>query len=329
MLIDRATFPSTTLSTHFFRGEGFLDVVDRAGLLSEVERLGAPRLTCEYNYAGGGTSCAVGAPQDPGNVGYCMSIRREPLDAVLLNGARKCGAEVLTSTRVDAVMFDDSRSAVGVHLADGRNVQARLVVGADGLRSLVAAQVGAVDIERSDGARALYYRYVRGMPGPRSAVPDGPEFSGLGDELAYVFPSDADLTCVALSINLQEYDRFRHDAATQFDALLRRHRGVWPRYDSCSREGRLLGSGPQPDYIREAAGPGWALVGDSGIHQDPWTGLGIDNAAISAELLVDAFMAEAGADDWQSRYRRERDRKMLEWFHFTVQGAADLSASRE
>ena len=85
-------------------------------------------------------------------------------------------------------------------------------------------------------------------------------------------------------------------------------------------------SGPQPDYVRQAAGPGWALVGDSGIHQDPWTGLGIDSAAISAELLVEAFTADGGSDEWQGRYQRERDEKMLEWFHFTVQGAADLSA---
>ena len=53
VIVDRATFPSATLSTHFFRGDGLIRVLDRAGLLPDVEALGAPRLTCEYVYADG------------------------------------------------------------------------------------------------------------------------------------------------------------------------------------------------------------------------------------------------------------------------------------
>jgi 2-polyprenyl-6-methoxyphenol hydroxylase-like FAD-dependent oxidoreductase len=127
---------------------------------------------------------------------------------------------------------------VGVLLSDGTALGATLVVGADGRRSLVAREGAAVDRERHPGKRALYYRYVRDFTAPGGGLPDGPEFSLLGDELAYVFPSDGGLTCVAISVNLDEYERMRHDARNRFDALLRRHHRLWDRYAASHHHAR-------------------------------------------------------------------------------------------
>jgi menaquinone-9 beta-reductase len=325
LVVDRAQFPSPTLSTHFFRGAGLIAAMDAVGVLDRVLAIGAPELTCEYVYADGSATAAKGPPQDPGEVGYCMSVRREPLDAALLRFAALQGAEVETSLGAVGVLFDDG-AAAGVRLADGRTVRSELVIGGDGRRSMVADAVGAADRERHEGKRALYYRYVLGMPGPEGD-PDGPEFSQLGDELAYVFPSDRGLTCVAISVNLGEYESMRHDAAAHFDSLLRRHDGLWARYSRAEPASRLLGSGPQPDFVRQAAGPGWALVGDATIHQDPWSGLGMDTAGVCAMLLADSVLAADGRTDAIAEtYERARDERVLSWFHDTVTGAADLSA---
>ena len=326
VMVDRASFPSATLSTHFFRGNGLIRVVDRAGLLPDVEALGAPRLTCEYVYTDGDSSAALSPTQEPGTVGYNMSVRRLSLDVRLVDGARRSGVRVLTSTTVTDLMSDDGR-VTGVVLDDARAIAAGLVVGADGRRSLVARVAGAADRERHPGVRAIYYQYVEGMPGPSGAAPDGPEFSGLGDELAYVFPSDAGLSCVAISVNLDEYERVRHDAQEGFSRLIARHRGLWDRYAASRPQSRVLGSGPMPDYVRQAAGEGWALVGDAGMHQDPWTGLGMDSAAIAAETLVDTYVAGADSTSWADTYERRRDEQLLDSFHETVAGAADLSAA--
>jgi menaquinone-9 beta-reductase len=326
LVVDRARFPSPTPSTHFFRGDGLVRALDAVGVLDHVLALGSPALTCEYVYGDGAATPTKGPPQDPGQAGYCLSVRRDPLDATLLAYAGLRGAEVETSVAATGVVFDDGQ-AVGVELADGRAVRARLVIGADGRRSMVADAVGAADRERHRGRRALYYRYVEAMPGPHGQ-PDGPEFSQLGDELAYVFPSDHGLTCVALSVNLAEYERMRHDAAARFDDLLRRHRGLWDRYASSPRASRLFGSGPQPDFVRQAAGPGWALVGDSTIHQDPWSGLGMDTAGVCALVLAESVLAAGETvceDGWAAGYERARDELVLDWFHATVAGAADLS----
>lgn len=328
LVVDRASFPSPTLSTHFFRGDFFIRVLDLAGALDDVLALGARPLVCEYDYDGGEPVGAVGPPQDPGAAGYCLSVRRESLDATLQATAARFGVRVCERLQATAVVFDGDR-AVGVELADGSTVQAALVVGADGRRSMVARSVGALDLERRQGMRALYYRYVSEMTGPSGQPPDGAEFSRLGDELAYVFPSDGGLSCVAVSVNLDEYSRVRRDAEVRFDELLRRHLGLWARYAQGIRQGRLFGSGPEPDYVRQAAGPGWALVGDSGIHQDPWSGAGMDSAAVSARLLVESYAAADGSDDWIATYQTDRDSLVVPWFHDTVAGAADLAAAFE
>jgi menaquinone-9 beta-reductase len=296
LVVDRARFPSFTLSTHFFRGDGLVRALSAVGVLDEVLALGSPLLTCEYAYDGGSGTPEQGPPQDPGDAGYCLSVRREPLDAALVAHASRQGAHVETSMGVAEMIVEDGRT-VGVVLTNGRRVRAALVVGADGRRSRVAEAVGAVDRERHDGRRALYYRYVEGMAGP-FGPPDGPEFSQLGDELAYVFPSDRGMTCVAISVNLGEYERMRHDVSARFDELLRRHRGLWGRYENSRRASRLLGSGPQPDFVRQAAGAGWALVGDSTIHQDPWSGVGMDSAGVSALVLSECVMAAGDAGRW-------------------------------
>jgi len=325
-LVDRSTFPSATLSTHFFRGNGLIRVLDCVGLLPDVEALGAPQLTCEYNYTEGEPVPVVGPPQDPGSAGYCMSVRRVRLDATLLDGARRAGARVLTSALATDLLMDEGR-VTGVTLAGGRAIAAPLVVGADGRRSMVARMTAAADRERHPGVRALYYQYVSDMPGPSGAAPDGPEFSLIGDELAYVFPSDAGLTCVAISVNLVDYHRLRRDVRSGFPLLLKRHKGLWDRFAASRPQGRVLGSGPLPDYVRQAGGAGWALVGDSGMHQDPWTGVGMDSAAIAAEVLVDTFTTEGELPTWADTYEHRRDQQLLGWFHETVAGAADLSAA--
>ena len=100
LLLDRAPFPSTTTSTHFFRGAGMVGVLERLGVLDEVLELGCPPLTREFNYEDGAAKGEEGPPQDPGTVGYCLSVRREPLDLILL---RRAAASVDFEARAKVV----------------------------------------------------------------------------------------------------------------------------------------------------------------------------------------------------------------------------------
>ena len=86
LLVDRASFPSATLSTHFFRGGHAGTVFSRLGVLERLLELGPPPLRHDYFYVDG-VPAGVNPPSDPGDVGYSLSVRREPLDDVLVRRA--------------------------------------------------------------------------------------------------------------------------------------------------------------------------------------------------------------------------------------------------
>jgi flavin-dependent dehydrogenase len=331
LLVDAATFPSDTISTHFFRGAGLGSVLARLGLIDHVLALGSPPLTCEYVYVGMDPEPAVGPPQDPGELGFDLSVRRHALDGLLVARARATpGVEVREGAVARELLRDGARvTGAIIDQAETREeVRARIVVGADGRGSRVARWVEATVERREIATRALYFRYLGGFRGPGGSW-DGAEFSMVGDEMSYVFPSDDDVACLAMSINLAVFQRFRQDPEGVFDERIAGHPGLAERYLRAERLGRLLGSGPFDALIRSPAGPGWALVGDASMCQDPWSGLGMDNAGVHAGFLADAI------DGWLSgratetaafaSYRERRDSHAREGFDETAQLGRDLS----
>lgn len=308
-------------------------VLDRLGVLDLVLALGCPPLTREFNYAAGGEEPSEAPPQDPGEVGYCLSVRREPLDFILLQRAQRSeSVEFVERMGVTDVIWDGRRVA-GVELMDGRRVRAQLVVGADGRHSLVAKKVKPETEEEAPAYRALYYRYIRGFLGPDGAKPDAAEFSLLGDEFAYIFPSDSGLTCVAVSVNLETFRWLREDFEARYAERIAHHRGLASRITDAEPHGRLSGCGPQRSFVRVPWGPGWALVGDAALHQDPWSGLGIDMAGAHATFLADAIVdaLQEGADGNAAfgTYHARRNEHALEAYRETVHFAADLRKLEE
>lgn len=334
LLVDRGSFPSPALSTHFFRGAGFVSVLRDLGVLSTVLQLGAPPLVRQYSYSEGDPTYVVEPPQEPGDVGYCLSVRRVALDDLLVRRATASPTvDLLQRTRVVGLLREENR-VVGARLSGPggeRDVRAHIVIGADGRHSSVAQAVGAENERWDSATRATYYCYVRGFAPREGDAPDGPEFSLLEDELAYVFPSEAGVTCLALSINLEEYASLgpnRESRAARLSALLDRHHGLAERWHASTLEGGWLGAGPDPYYLRAPAGPGWALVGDAGAHQDPWTGFGMDMAGVHARWLAQALISwwrgEESETEALATFRRRRDEHALERYQISVEFGRDL-----
>lgn len=322
-VLEARTFPSATLSTHFFRGDGLVRRLGELDLLERVLALGAPRLVCQYFYAGGVDEPERQDPQEPGEVGYCLSVQRESLDAVVAEQvAALPDIAFRTGVRVDDVVRDGD-AVVGVRDVAGREYLAPLTVGADGRRSVVARRVGAGLQEHHRAQRLMYYGYWTGWTGPDGAAPDGPEFSLAGNEMVYVFPSDGGRACIALSVSAGQQEQAHADAPGFFRSRLERHPGLWPRFAAAVPTGRLFCAPPEDSVVRAAAGPGWALVGDAGTHQDPWTGFGMDTAARQAEELAKAVTEHP--DSWVETYAAARDAVTLDRFHMTVEAAPDLS----
>ncbi len=334
LLVDASHFPSDTTSTHFFRGGGFLEILRRAGALETVLKLGAPRLTQTYLYTNGSRTPQAGPPQNPGTVGFDLSVRRVTLDSALVAHALTSGnVTVATGTRAMDPVWDDGK-LVGLKLGSKERVEtvrAALTVGADGRTSWLARNVGATLQAYEPGHRGMYYAYFAGLSSPIEGA-FGAEFSVNGDEIAYVFPSDGEVACVAVSVNLQNFRRFQSRPGQCFLAQLREHHpGIGDRILAAHQVGRLKGVGPAPNFVRLPFGPTWALVGDSEMHQDPFSGQGIDAAGIHAALLAAEILRwHHGECTWAEAgrvYTERRDANSLATYEQTVLASRNLAGA--
>jgi flavin-dependent dehydrogenase len=335
LLVDRDSFPSATLSTHYFRGAGMVTVLKKLGLLEDVFKIGAPKLIRQYTYMDGTSVPTIEGPQEPGEMGYCLSVRRESLDYLLIK--RACHSDRVTFMERTAAreLMRDGNGVTGMILHNEKeneeiHAKARFVVGADGRSSLVARQVNPEYQESFPPIRALYYCYVRNFKSPVSSMDlDGPEFSQIGDELYYVFPSDSGFTCVALTLGLDEFQSARGSPAAYFKRHIANHKGIAKRFFDSEFDGSFLVCGPTPNYVRVPFGKGWALVGDAGLHQDPWSGRGMDMASVHATFLAQElirfFAGEVSEHEALSRYHRRRDEHGIEVYRNTVRIGKDLS----
>jgi menaquinone-9 beta-reductase len=329
MLVDAAAFPSPTASTHFFRGAGLVGALDELGVLDEVLGLGAPPLVRQFFHLAGADPLEQ-PPQRPGTIGYALSVRRRSLDDILVRRAgRAAGVEVRTQTRMTNLLWEGDRvvGATLVHNGREHTVRAHVTVGADGRASTVARLVGADRQREEPATRAMYYRYVTGFRPPDGTKLDAAEFSLVGDELAYVFPSDGAVACVALSVNLEAFYSMKSRHSDAFDEHLGMHRGLAPRLERTAPVGPVMGHGPRPNVVHAPAGPGWLLIGDANLYQDPWTGYGMDAGSTHARLAADAIAAILADGDEVAAWRRfsdERNEHGLEDFDQTVGLGRDL-----
>jgi flavin-dependent dehydrogenase len=181
------------------------------------------------------------------------------------------------------------------------------VIGADGRRSLVARQVGAAVEAQGLHAAAGVYAYVDGL-------------ADLGNRWHYVpglsagaIPTNHGQHCVFASM---PRERFRSEVRGDLaGGLARVLAEVSPELaaEVGGRIRRAVGVAGEPGWLRQAHGPGWALVGDAGYFKDPITAHGITDALRDAEILARA----AGETGGLARYQEQRDALSLPLFRTT------------
>ena len=229
-------------------------------------------------------------------VDLLVAPRRQVLDTILREAAVAAGATLYSPGTVRDLTRHPSGQATGLVVQDGsgrRILAARIVVGADGLRSTVADRVNAPRRTWSVSPSGTFYTYVRGLQAT------GFEFHLAPRSLVGVFPTHFDEACLwicAPDDTLRPLLR----AGSGKTAVLRHMIGaaapqLAARLRSAETTAPVRGAVNLPNQIRQAAGPGWALVGDAAYHRDPITGHGISDAFRDAELLaaaIDAHLAD-------------------------------------
>jgi len=319
LLVDRASFPSDTVSTHVIHPPG-LTALRRWGLLDDLVATGCPWLPA-YTFDLG-PLVITGTPGAADGTAGSYAPRRTVLDELLVRAAQKAGAELREGFSVAGLIADDDRiTGVRGHARGGMEVSeyARMVIGADGVRSRVAEQVNAPRYHEGPVLGSAYYAYWSGVPAAGALWMLRP---GRG---FFMVPTNGHLTLVLAAWPHAEVPQVKQDLQGNYQREVIAALGG--RLDSGRQETRVLGEGV-PNRFRIPYGPGWALVGDAGYAKDPVTAQGITDAFHDAELCADAldtvWRSGRGYDEALREYQQHRDERVLPMYEFTGQ-LADLA----
>ncbi|MGB7818280.1 MAG: NAD(P)/FAD-dependent oxidoreductase [Ornithinibacter sp.] len=307
LCVDKAAAGSDILSTHSLV-RGGVTQLSRWGLLDRLRDAGTPRArTVEFHYGSGPLPLDV---TGPGDVDGLYSPRRTVLDPIIVEAAVEAGAEVHHRVSVTGPVVDDRGAVVGVTIGRGaaaRTITARWVVGADGMRSRFADQVGATVLRRESETATVVYAYWAGLPDDVIVNLYDVPGRAIG-----IVPTNHGEANVWVAMRPEVYEQeVRGDIRGAYDRLLAQHTSARERLTGATCVGGHRSFPGRPGHLRQAHGNGWALVGDAGYFKDPVSAHGITDAFICAELLSDALadVLLGGADPAEALegYQSRRD----------------------
>jgi flavin-dependent dehydrogenase len=318
LLVDRATFPSDTISTHLVHPPG-MAALRRWGLDERVVATGCPPVTTYRLDLG--PHAIVGHPRGLPTASHAFAPRRRALDKLLLDAAAAAGVEVREGFAVDGLEFEDGvvRGIRGRSYGRQQVERARIVVGADGVRSSVAHDAKAEVTYEAPTYAVLYYAYWSGLPF------DGEFNLYTRGRRGFGTISTADgLTVVAVAWPMDEFEANKRDVLGNYHKAFETDPGLAAVLRAGRRESRVFGQ-TMPNVYRRSYGPGWALVGDAGYVKDATTAQGMSDAFLDAESLTaaldDTLTGRRSFEEALGDHQRARDARTRPMFDFTLQFA--------
>jgi len=303
LLVDQASFPSDTLSTHYIHQSGAA-YLERWGLRDRIIAAGATSIR-KFSLDIGPFALR-GTPPPIDGVADAHSLRRNVLDQILVEAAASAGVEVRERYPVDELVFEEGRVA-GIRSRD-RVDRARIVIGADGLGSVVARAVDAPVYGDHGTLTCLYYTYWSDLP------VDGAELYLRPGSMFVAAPTNDDRTLTAVQWPRSRFHEVRADVERHVTAAFEQAPELAERVRGAVRRDRFRGTGRLPNFYRRPYGDGWALVGDAGYHKDPIIAIGITDAFRDAQLLADAIDAREDL----ALYEQRRNQQSADGFQRSV-----------
>lgn len=303
-LLDRARFPSDTLSTHIFQD---LPALQRLGVLDRLLETGAPLLN-EVRIVMDEIEMSGAYPDLP-----MLCVRRPVLDQILVDNAIRAGADVRTRTRVTDLVTEGRRVCGVLTTSAGRpsELAASIVVGADGRNSTVAQLVGARRYNVTESEVAGGWAYYEAVNPQTSAI----YFGRLEERQFAACPTDGGLYIVISIGPRSAFPAMQGGDGAGFDRSVEYCTDLAPVLAGARRVTKPILVARWQGYFRESAGPSWALVGDAGHFKDPTPGQGISDALRQAEHLarfIATGLRTGSLDDQLRAYWRWRDEDAAE-----------------
>ncbi len=321
VVLDAASFPSDTVSTHVMFPGGMAEL-KRLGALDRVLAAGAPLCPNVGLISGGVEVHGTYTPVD--GIDFGANTRRPALDMALIETARAAGAEVRERCKVTGVLWRGNRVS-GVHYIDPegtpRSIEASLTVGADGRDSVFAEWVGSYRYKALPNGRGLAFHYLTDSEEGAAAYPrrDAVCQWRNGVVNGFVFPNN-DGSITALLMPPVEYvERMRKDPA-EWDRVVAEQPEMSRRLQGATKQIKLRTATDTEGFFRISSGPGWALAGDAGSFKDPVIAQGIRDALWSGRTLgntvAHALDDPTALDVATRRYEKLRDSEVVATYYW-------------
>ncbi len=285
LLLDKATFPRRKICGDYL-SPGTVRLLDRLGLLHEVEAAGAKRLRGMEITSPDGTTFKAEYPitsKSNGARRYALSIPRPILDSLLLERARRWGVKCLEGFRVTDLLWADGRvcGVKGIGPQGPEVYRGQIVVGADGRGSVVARRLGLYRPHPTLQRMALVAYYE----GASELCDHGLIAVGEG---SYCILNPVGEGLVNASIVLEQTTVLAWKG--RLEALFDRRLQEFPTAVRALRVMQRVGTvgclGPLAFRASRTSQAGALLMGDAAGFYDPFTGEGVFHALRSAELAA-------------------------------------------
>jgi flavin-dependent dehydrogenase len=328
LLVDKTTFPSDTLSSHYIQQAGIVQL-KRWGLLDKLADSGCPQIQrATFNFLDSIVLTAWGLPVEGVAGGY--GPRRTVIDKILVDAAVEAGVELREGFVLQELCMDGDRvTGIRGRTKGGALVteNAHIVIGADGMNSPIARAVGAPEYNSIPPLACYYYTYWSGVP------MEGTEVYIRDNRIVVACPTNYNLLNIIIGWPNNEFSVFRADVERNFLATIDLIPQLAERVRSGKREEPFYGTSHVPNFFRKPYGNGWALVGDAGYYRDPMVAQGIKDSFLSAELLANAIDSGLSGrkplNEALAEYERQRNEAVMPLYQLVCERASMKPPSPE